>query len=155
MDKADKAYKASNELKKMIDLFEANYPFPRIECEIPNIGKIENLFNYTWYHLHFAIETELKSDEQISFKYHFNQANIIISYMINNGLIKGEITQLKQVVNREVSELHSWYTFEAQHGRFNEHPQLEQIGKLWEAVMRDYRTPQLQEHLTKLKNIMR
>lgn len=155
MEKAQKADKATSELKKMIDLFESNYPFPSIECEIPNIGKIRNLFNYTWYHLHFAIETELVPSENEAFKYHFNQSNIILSYLINEGLMSGEIAQIKQTVKREVLELHSLFTFENQHGRLDRHPQREEIGNLWQCVMKDYHTPQLQQHLTQLKKVIR
>lgn len=154
MNNAQNANNATSELKKMIDLFEANYAFPSIECEIPYIGKVKNLFNYTWYHLHFAIETELVPSEYEAFKYHFNQANIILSYLVNEGLISGKITEIKQTINREVLELHSRYIFEDQHGRLEKHPQREQIGKLWQSVMKDYHTPQLQQHLTQLKQII-
>ena len=154
MDNAQIANNATNELKKMIDLFEANYQFPSIPCEIPYIGEIRNLFNYTWYHLHFAIETELVQSENEAFKYHFNQANIILSYLINEGLISGEITQIKQTVKREVLELHCLFTFENQHGRLDRHPQREQIRNLWQRIMKDYHTPQLQQHLTQLKQIV-
>jgi hypothetical protein len=151
---AESADNASKELKNMIDVFEANYPFPQIECEIPGIGLIDNLFNYTWYHLKFATDTEQEPEEQEAFKYHFNQCNIILSYLFNEGLTSQEIKPIPQTIRREVLELHSRYTYEDQHNRFDKHPKRERIGELWRGIEKDYHTPQLNSHLTELKQII-
>jgi hypothetical protein len=154
MEKAAKAEKATTEIKKMIDIFESNYPLPRIEFEIPSIGTVGNLFNYTWYHLHFASESENKENEKEAFKYHFNQSKIILSYLYKEGLITQEIKPIDQILKPEVLELHSKYTYEEQHGAFNKHTERETIRQLWVNVMQDYHKPQLKEHLIRLKQII-
>jgi hypothetical protein len=54
----------------------------------------------------------------------------------------------------EIIELQKHYSNMEQSGMLDHHPQREQIGDLWQSVKTDYHTPQLQQHLTQLKNLV-